>query len=78
MKTSLIFVLGVGMGYVLGLLVAPESGKATRRKIRAEADRMIDRALAKKQLKKLEDEGVVTKTAAPVPASANSFFSFLF
>jgi gas vesicle protein len=63
MKTSLIFILGVGMGVVLGLLVAPESGRITRSKIRAEADRMIDKALAKKQLKELVEEGVVTTTA---------------
>jgi gas vesicle protein len=63
MKTSLIFVLGVGMGVVLGLLIAPESGKATIRKIRAEADKMIDKALAKKQLKELVSEGTVVTTA---------------
>jgi gas vesicle protein len=63
MKTSLIFVLGVGMGVVLGLLVAPESGRVTRRKIRAEADKMIDKALAKKQMKELVSEGTVVTTA---------------
>jgi gas vesicle protein len=56
MKTSLIFLLGLGMGTVLGILVAPEAGKTTRRKIREEADRMIDKALASKQLKELEAE----------------------
>ncbi|HYC86318.1 MAG TPA: YtxH domain-containing protein [Chryseosolibacter sp.] len=63
MKTSLIFLLGTGMGVVLGLLLAPEPGRITRRKIRAEADRIIDRALAKRQLKELEAEGIVTTTA---------------
>ncbi len=63
MKTSIMFVLGVGMGVVLGLLVAPESGKATRRRIRAEADRMIDQALANKQLKNLQEDELVTTTA---------------
>jgi gas vesicle protein len=63
MKTSLIFVLGVGMGVVLGLLVAPESGRVTRRKIRAEADRIVDKALAKKQLKELVKDGTATTTA---------------
>jgi gas vesicle protein len=63
MKTSLIFLLGMGMGVVLGLLVAPEAGRITRKKIRAEADRMIDKALAKKELKELEAEGIVTTTA---------------
>lgn len=55
MKTSLIFLLGLGMGTVLGLLVAPEAGKITRRKIRDEADKMIDKALAKKHQKELVD-----------------------
>lgn len=49
MKTSLIFLLGVGMGTVLGILIAPEAGKITRRKIRDEADRIIDEALQKKR-----------------------------
>lgn len=56
MKSSLIFLLGIGMGTVLGILLAPEAGRVTRRKIRDEADRIIDRALAKKQLKELEAE----------------------
>ena len=60
MKTSLIFVLGVGMGVALGLLIAPEPGRITRRKIKAEADRMIDKALAKKQLKELVADGIAT------------------
>jgi gas vesicle protein len=62
MKMSLIFVLGVGMGVVLGLLVAPESGRITRSKIRAEADRMIDKALMKKQMKSLVNDGIATTT----------------
>ena len=56
MKTSLIFLLGLGMGTVLGLLVAPDAGKITRRKIRDEADRFIDKALAKKELKELAED----------------------
>jgi gas vesicle protein len=63
MKTSLLFVLGVGMGVVLGLLIAPESGRVTRRRIREEADRMIDKALAKKQLDELEADGIVVKAS---------------
>jgi gas vesicle protein len=66
MKTSLIFILGVGMGYVLGLLVAPESGKVTRMKIREEADKFIDKALAKKHLKDLEADGIVTTTSTTI------------
>lgn len=49
MKTSLIFLLGIGMGTVLGILIAPEAGKITRRKIRDEADRLIDEAMQKKR-----------------------------
>lgn len=60
MKTSLIFLLGIGMGTVLGILIAPEAGKITRRKIRDEADRIIDQALQKKRLEEqtrtLEDK----------------------
>ncbi|MBT1701763.1 YtxH domain-containing protein [Chryseosolibacter indicus] len=63
MKTSFMFVLGIGMGVVLGLLIAPESGRVTRRRIREEADRMIDQALAKKQLKKLQEDGLVSTTS---------------
>jgi gas vesicle protein len=63
MKTSLIFLLGLGMGTVLGLLIAPEAGRITRRKIRNEADKLIDKALAKKQLKELaQDPDVVVIT----------------
>lgn len=42
--------MGIGMGTVLGILTAPEAGKITRRKIRDEADKLIDQALKKKQL----------------------------
>lgn len=37
------------MGTVLGILIAPEAGKITRRKIRDEADKLIDQALQKKE-----------------------------
>jgi gas vesicle protein len=64
MKTSLIFLLGMGMGTVLGILIAPEAGKITRRKIRDEADRIIDQALQKKRL---EDEArAIENTLEPV------------
>lgn len=49
MKTSVMFLLGIGMGTVLGILIAPEAGKMTRRKIRDEADRIIDQTLKKKR-----------------------------
>lgn len=58
MKTSLIFLLGIGMGTVIGILTAPEAGKITRRKIRDEADRIVDRMMAQKKLKELEKEAV--------------------
>jgi gas vesicle protein len=51
MKTSLIFLLGIGMGTVLGLLVAPEPGKITRKKIRDEADKLVDKMMTKARLK---------------------------
>jgi gas vesicle protein len=44
-------------------LIAPESGRVTRRRIREEADRMIDKALAKKQLDELEADGIVVKAS---------------
>jgi len=46
MKTSLMFLLGIGMGTVIGILIAPEAGKMTRRKIRDEADRIVDKMRA--------------------------------
>jgi gas vesicle protein len=58
MKTSLIYLLGLGMGVVLGVLIAPEAGRITRRKIRDEADKLIDKAIAKKQLRELEEEAL--------------------
>jgi gas vesicle protein len=72
MKTSLIFLLGIGMGTVLGILIAPEAGKITRRKIRDEADKLIDQAMQKKrqqaEINRLEatlepaDQTVVTES----------------
>lgn len=54
MKTSLIFLLGLGMGTVLGLLTAPDAGRVTRKRIREEADRLIDKAIAEKKGKEEE------------------------
>jgi hypothetical protein len=42
MKSNLIFLLGVAMGTVLGLLIAPEPGSVTLQKIKLEADRLAD------------------------------------
>jgi gas vesicle protein len=55
MKTSLIFLLGVGMGTVLGLIVAPEPGKVTRKRIREEADKLVDKMMTKAHLKTQPD-----------------------
>jgi gas vesicle protein len=52
MKSSLIFLLGLAVGTVLGILVAPESGKVTIKKMMAEADKIVDKAVAKKKLEK--------------------------
>jgi len=51
MKSSLIFLAGLGMGTILGILIAPEPGPVTRRKIKEEADRIVDKAIIKKRLK---------------------------
>jgi gas vesicle protein len=51
MKSTLIFILGVGLGTVVGLLIAPEPGKATLRKIMDEADKIVDKAVSKKNSK---------------------------
>lgn len=56
MKSSFIFLLGLGMGTVLGILIAPDAGKVTRRRIRDEADKIIDKAMAKKRLKETAAE----------------------
>jgi len=56
MKSSLIFLSGVAMGTVLGLLIAPESGRATARKIKKEADRLIDRIKQKESLREQVSE----------------------
>ena len=64
MKTSLMFLLGIGMGTVLGILIAPEAGKITRRKIRDEADRIIDQALQKRRLE--EAASMLENTVEPV------------
>lgn len=54
MKTSLMFLLGIGMGTAIGILIAPEAGKITRMKIRDEADKIVDKAMAKRNVKALE------------------------
>jgi gas vesicle protein len=52
MKSSLIFLGGLAMGTILGMLIAPESGRVTVRRIRREADRLVDKAVKRKLLKK--------------------------
>jgi len=51
MRSSLIFLSGVAMGTALGLLIAPEPGRATLQKIKAEADRLVDKVRTKERLK---------------------------
>jgi gas vesicle protein len=50
MKSSLIFLSGVAVGTVLGLLIAPEPGSATLQKIKREADRFVDKVVEKKSV----------------------------
>lgn len=66
MKTSLIFLLGLGLGTVLGLLIAPEPGRITRKKIRDEADKLIDKALAKATFTEGMDEPLSEPTVVIV------------
>ena len=44
-KTFLGFAAGFGTGISLAILFAPQSGKATRKKIMEEADGLIDKAV---------------------------------
>ncbi|MFZ6010720.1 MAG: YtxH domain-containing protein [Bacteroidota bacterium] len=57
-KSCFIFLLGLGMGTVLGVLVAPDTGKNTRRRIREEADKLIDKAVAQSKIKLVTDEKI--------------------
>ena len=50
MKSSLIFLSGVGLGVVLGLLFAPEPGRVTLLRVREEADKIVDKVLQKERL----------------------------
>jgi len=52
MKSSLIFLAGVAMGTILGMLIAPESGRVTVYRIRQEADRIVDRVVKRESLNK--------------------------
>lgn len=49
MKGILSFVVGLAAGTALGILLAPASGKDTRRKIMEEADRLIEDAMEYKR-----------------------------
>jgi gas vesicle protein len=51
MKSTLIFLSGLGLGTVLGLLIAPEPGRETLKKIKAEADKIVDKVIQKQQMK---------------------------
>jgi gas vesicle protein len=62
MKSSFIFLAGVGLGIVVGLLVAPEPGKVTLRKVKAEADRIVDKVVQRRvqrEAHKKDEVGVV-------------------
>lgn len=48
------------MGTVIGILIAPEAGKITRRKIRDEADRLIDEKIRKRRQQQVLDRSSVT------------------
>jgi len=57
MKSSLIFLSGVGLGVALGLLVAPEPGRVTLLKVKAEADRIVDKILKRERLYREAQQG---------------------
>lgn len=60
MKASLIFLSGLATGAVLGLLIAPESGRGTVRKIKREADRLVDKLVQKQANSEVQErEGAV-------------------
>jgi gas vesicle protein len=42
-RLSLIFLTGVAMGTAIGLLIAPEPARATLRKVKRDADRLVDK-----------------------------------
>lgn len=67
MKSTLIFLSGLGLGTVLGLLIAPEPGRVTLKKIKVEADKIVDNIVQKQQMKQamkeLNEEVEVTTTA---------------
>lgn len=66
MKSTLIFLSGLGLGTVLGLLIAPEPGRVTLKKIKVEADKIVDNIVRKQQMKKemkeLKEEVEMTST----------------
>jgi gas vesicle protein len=48
-RLSAIFLIGVAMGTALGLLMAPEPARATLRKVKRDADKLIDKVEELKQ-----------------------------
>ena len=50
------FIIGIVAGAAFGVLLAPAKGVETRRKIREEADKMIDEALSYNQRKEDSSE----------------------
>ena len=53
-KSSIIFLSGLAMGAVLGILIAPEPGKVTVKKIKQEADRLVDKVKVEKLKEQVE------------------------
>jgi len=42
-RLSLIFLIGIAMGTALGLLIAPEPARATLRKVKRDADKLVEK-----------------------------------
>ena len=69
MKSSLFFLSGVGLGVLVGLLVAPEPGRVTLLKVKAEADRIVDKVLQKERMNR-----EAKQTGEPLRLQVRSLF----
>ena len=49
MERFISFVLGLATGAAIGILLAPAPGSETRRRIKEEADKLVDDALSMKK-----------------------------